>query len=120
MAKKSKKFDYRQYYKDYFGIDFGPDMEVHHIDFDRSNNDIENLLLMPAKLHSQYHMRISQLGGAGSGMINPDMRISSNTYRTQALIGLGNVFDEVMEWVHIKGVMRQMKDSGMKWSDVNK
>lgn len=51
----AKKFDYRQYYKDYYNIDFGSEYEVHHIDFDRSNNDINNLLLLPKPLHAKYH-----------------------------------------------------------------
>lgn len=33
----AKKFDYRQYYKDYYNIDFDVEYEVHHIDFDRNN-----------------------------------------------------------------------------------
>ena len=40
----AKKLDYRQYYKDYYNIDF-----------DRSNNDINNLLLLPKPLHAKYH-----------------------------------------------------------------
>ena len=51
----AKKFDYRQYYKDHYNIDFGSEYDVHHIDFDRSNNDINNLLLLPKPLHAKYH-----------------------------------------------------------------
>ena len=50
------KFDYRQYYKDYYGIDFdGRKFEIHHIDLDRGNNDIKNLILLPKDLHKKYH-----------------------------------------------------------------
>lgn len=118
MSRKRKNSNYRQYYKDYFGIEFGSEMAVHHIDFDRSNNDIGNLLLIPKELHAKYHMRISQLGGAHSGMIDPDMRICGNTYRTSALRGLAEVFDEVMEWLQIKNTMMRMKYSGVKWSEI--
>lgn len=118
MGRKRKNTNYRQYYKDYFGIEFGSEMAVHHIDFDRSNNDIGNLLLIPKELHAKYHMRISQLGGAHSGMIDPDMRICGNTYRTSALRGLAEVFDEVMDWLQIKNTMMRMKYSGVKWSEI--
>jgi hypothetical protein len=118
MGRKRKNANYRRYYKDYFGIEFGPDMAIHHIDFDRSNNDIENLLLMPKELHAKYHMSISQLGGAHSGMIDPDMRISGNTYRTSALRRLADVFDEVMDWLQIKNTMMRMKYSGVTWSEI--
>lgn len=111
MGRKKTHADYRQYYKDYFGIEFGPEMSVHHIDFDRSNNDIDNLLLMPKELHAKYHMRISQLGGAGTGIIDPDMRISGNTYQIMALKGLGEVMDEIMEWVSYKGMAMYRKAS---------
>lgn len=36
----AKNFNYRKYYKEYYGIDFGSEYDIHHIDFDRSNNDI--------------------------------------------------------------------------------
>lgn len=50
------KFDYRQYYKDYYGIGFdGREFGVHHIDLDRENNDIKNLILLPKDLHKRYH-----------------------------------------------------------------
>ncbi len=52
----SERFDYRKYYKDYYDIDFdGKEFEVHHIDFDRENNDIRNLILLPKGLHERYH-----------------------------------------------------------------
>ena len=47
--------DYRSMYKKYFNIDFGKDFEVHHIDFNRANNDINNLVLLPKKLHKRCH-----------------------------------------------------------------
>lgn len=55
MKDLNKLKDYRKKYKRYYGIDFSKDYVIHHIDFDRSNNDISNLLLMPRKLHSKYH-----------------------------------------------------------------
>lgn len=52
----AKSFDYREFYKRYYNIDFvGKEFEVHHIDFDRENNDIKNLILLPKKLHERYH-----------------------------------------------------------------
>ena len=53
--KKPKEVDYRKYYKEYFGIDFDASFEVHHIDTDRSNNNIENLILLPKELHKRLH-----------------------------------------------------------------
>lgn len=112
-----KHTNYRQYYKDYFGIDFGPEMAVHHIDFDRSNNNIENLLLMPKELHSRYHWYISSLGGAKTGMIDPDMKIDWNTYKSSALKGLGDTLEEAMDWIRVKSNMIRMKQVGVKFGE---
>lgn len=47
---------YRSKYKEFYDIDFGPEYAIHHIDFNRDNNDISNLILLPRKLHARYHM----------------------------------------------------------------
>lgn len=46
---------YRQLYKKYYGIEFGADYEVHHIDMNHSNNSINNLILLPKELHRKLH-----------------------------------------------------------------
>lgn len=61
MKDVNKLKDYREKYKRYYGIDFGKEYAVHHIDFDRTNNDISNLLLLPSELHSKYHLIINAL-----------------------------------------------------------
>ena len=50
--------DYRRYYKEYYSIDFGSEYSIHHIDQNRENNDIRNLILLPRKLHSRFHMNL--------------------------------------------------------------
>lgn len=48
--------DYRKLYAETFGITWDhKEMEVHHIDRDRTNNDIENLILLPSHLHDYLH-----------------------------------------------------------------
>lgn len=43
---------------------------VHHIDFNKSNNDIDNLMLFPTtKAHMSFHQKIKQFG-----MTNPILR----------------------------------------------
>ena len=55
--------NYRLKYKRYYGIDFDSSYAVHHIDFDRSNNNINNLLLLPLELHQRYHYYLTALCG---------------------------------------------------------
>lgn len=117
MGRKRKHVDYRQLYKDHYGIEFGDDMVVHHIDFDRTNNNIDNLLLMPKELHAKYHWHISSLGGAGTGNIDSDMRISGNTYRISSLRGLADALEGTMEWLRVKHNMDMMKYANVRWDN---
>lgn len=75
----AKKFNYRKYYKEYYGIDFGPEYHIHHMDFDKSNNDISNLLLLPGKLHSRYHFLLNGFEG-NKGVVNFNFEIIPNGY----------------------------------------
>lgn len=119
MGRKRKRFDYRQYYKDYYGIEFGDEMVVHHIDFDRSNNNIGNLLLMPKELHAKYHWNVSCLGGAGSGIIDGDVKITGNLCcQASRFRGLADAFDELIDWTRIKYQMEMMKAQGVRWNEV--
>lgn len=47
--------NYNKFFKRYYGIDFGKEYVVHHIDGDHSNDCIANLMLLPRGLHSKYH-----------------------------------------------------------------
>lgn len=47
--------DYRKLYKEHFGIDFPAHLQVHHINGNREDNSIENLLLLPKELHNKIH-----------------------------------------------------------------
>lgn len=47
---------YIKIYEDAYGITWDRKMyHVHHIDRNRANNDIKNLVLLPAKLHQELH-----------------------------------------------------------------
>lgn len=48
--------DYRKIYADYYCVEWDSKLfEVHHIDRNRENNDVHNLVLLPKKLHREYH-----------------------------------------------------------------
>lgn len=52
--------DYRKIYADYYGIKWDTKKyDVHHLDFNRKNNDAENLVLLPNKLHHQFHRSLT-------------------------------------------------------------
>lgn len=47
--------DYRRLYENHYGITIPPEYDIHHIDFNMDNNNIENLLLLPKDLHRKLH-----------------------------------------------------------------
>lgn len=56
-----KPSQYRLKYKNYYNIEFDDSYVIHHIDFDHNNDDIDNLLLLPKALHTQYHSLLSYI-----------------------------------------------------------
>lgn len=47
--------NYRTIFKNHYHLSFDSDIHIHHIDHNRQNNSIENLIALPAPLHRQYH-----------------------------------------------------------------
>ena len=70
--KTKKTFNYRKFYEKETGKKIPKDFDVHHIDFNRENNDIMNLVAMPKKLHQRYHLLLCKSMPFGSIKINQD------------------------------------------------
>lgn len=106
MGRRKRKIDYRQLYKDYYNIEFGREMVVHHIDFDRSNNNINNLLLMPNWLHAKYHMTLSMLTGInGELSLTNELKLTSPNvpiHYCQWLRKMAEVLEELSPWIWFK------------------
>ena len=95
--------DYRRLYKEYYGIEFSWDMVVHHIDYDRCNNDINNLILIPQALHSRYHSIMTHLGGASDGNIGHVlMRFDGRSDKAKCFKTLSDVFQDAHQWMIFK------------------
>ena len=55
--------NYRKLYERHYGIKIPLGFHIHHIDGNRENNEIRNLILLPGKVHSELHLvRTSLLG----------------------------------------------------------
>lgn len=111
--------NYRKLYKKHFCIDFSNDYVVHHMDFDRANNDISNLLLLPKELHASYHMILNVISGYNpicgceKGLINIAL---SNTvitdYGFNMLEKLPDVIRDCHKWIYWK---REKYSPDMEW-----
>lgn len=109
----AKRFDCRQYYKDYYEIDFGEDFVIHHMDFDSKNNDINNLLLLPKKLYSRYMFILSGFK-AKRGVVNINFEVkidagSMHIYDYKMAKMLCETMEEINKWVKKKSDMDMAK-----------
>lgn len=106
MKDISKLKDYRKKYKRYYGIDFGDDFAIHHMDFDRSNNDIANLLLLPADLHQRYHFYIKAIYAqdckSGELVIKTRVDEYEKEIDPKMIYGLLSTLQECNTWVALK------------------
>lgn len=55
--------NYRKLYENKLHIKIPKTYEIHHIDFDRKNNNIMNLVALPKKLHNKYHTLLRRYEG---------------------------------------------------------
>ena len=98
--------NYRKKFKEYYGIEFSSDFEVHHIDLNRENNDISNLMILPKKLHHQYHMYLN-----GTAKANDDVfkrSFSAKIHSNEA----GVSYEQIM----FEGLIETLKECA-KWAD---
>lgn len=75
--------DYRKQLKEYYGIEFSDDYDIHHIDLNHQNNNIGNLMILPKDIHQEYHRLLMAYirrpglniipGGCGVSQSNLDM-----------------------------------------------
>lgn len=50
--------NYRKFYENKTGVKTEKGFDIHHLDFNKSNNNINNLVRIPSKLHKGYHRTI--------------------------------------------------------------
>ena len=120
MAYRNKKrndfnahTNYRQYYKDYYGIQFGDDYEVHHINLNRDCNEIWNLLLLPKELHRDYHSLLNEIATFCSSAEDVQSRLlltKRNIAPAYSLsFDMAAILEEADYWV-------SLKKSGYRWN----
>ena len=101
--------NYRQIIFNYYGLRNDPGFAVHHIDMNRSNMDISNLLILPDRLHRRYHLVLRRLGGNDSGFI--DMKITAdNINKTDKRIKLILEYMQIQKEMEIWFALKRCRD----------
>ncbi len=104
MAKRN----YVKHYEEYFGIEIPEGFVIHHIDGNRENNNIDNLIMIPKKLHARYHFFSRQIEAMKIAM---DM---DNVYKAWAFEGYSEVIKECKKYINQKYCMEMSKHIGVK------
>lgn len=98
--------DYVKYYKEITNKDFDSNKyQVHHIDLNRNNNDISNLVMLPKELHTKYHIIEQELRGVN---FVPDLRIKS-------VIDMGNGYNSFLEYK--LSILNKILKECNRWND---
>lgn len=98
---------YKKLYEKETGKEVPVGFEVHHIDEDKSNNDILNLVAIPKKLHKEYHrwnyadMQITMTGPKSCF----ERGRGHNLYIMRDLVTFVNVVEEINLWIDFRDVL---------------
>jgi hypothetical protein len=90
--------NYRTKYKRYYDIDFDKDFAIHHIDGNRNNNDINNLLLLPRGLHNKLHMCFKTLKFAFGNELTLNKIIFIKKSQLKEVKKFFDALEEVNKW----------------------
>lgn len=108
--------DYRKIYANYYCVEWDSKLfEVHHIDRNRENNDVHNLVLLPKKLHKEYHRIISIIQydfENGADIFNVT---SFDIFHTNEYIELAELKNNIANLYLFQSQLKMIRDNlGMK------
>jgi hypothetical protein len=103
-----ENINYRKKFKDHYGIEFGEDFDIHHIDFDRVNNEIENLILLPKLLHQKLHS-LALFSGLTIDLFNfKGLAKESPVYYKAEIIAVIELWEKLQIW----SAKKECEDNG--------
>lgn len=104
---------YRIRYKSYYGIAFNSEYVIHHIDQDKSNNKISNLILLPRNLHTKLHTCWGLYRLSDSKLYEKIFDIFPGTI--DDFSNLINMQKELLPWMKFKERLDFYKDNGWEY-----
>lgn len=99
--------DYRKKYKKHYHINFSDKYEIHHIDLNHNNNDINNLLLIPKELHHRYHETLNSINFDKITLIKEirgytEKGNNNNWYIAEKIFEFSKIYSECQIWKDYK------------------
>lgn len=104
--------NYRKLYEKHYGIQIPKGFVIHHIDCDRNNNDISNLIMLPNELHQRFHWYFTQIQSVktGDAAKNYLKNAQASMYDGNVYMGFGRVIIELARWIEHKNFMDYNKE----------
>lgn len=97
--------NYRKIYREKTGKKIPDDFEIHHLDQDRTNNEIDNLIAIPKRVHRQWHLYFNQitvLGFSANDYIPDVQNHNKIIYNADVFKGYLDACVEMSCWLHFR------------------
>lgn len=138
ISTKSKKFGgkllHRLIYAEHYGVVLGNDVVIHHIDRDKTNNDISNLIHLSISEHARHHQLGENNNNYGGMSEKNKIALSNSKTNTglfrvskkpkkdsiQGFTWLYQYYDENgtrrnLSSVNLKTLEEKVKSKGLEW-----
>ena len=100
-----KKSNYREKYLEYFGLENDENFQVHHLDLNRDNNSIYNLVLLPKKVHKRFHFFIAEFRNRNNGIVTLDLSNPfSSIMEVETCLKVLPILKEIKKWENIRDI----------------
>lgn len=96
---KNMKMDYRKFYEEQTKKKVPKNFEIHHIDENRNNNSIENLVAIPFDLHQKIHLWVTNDNIDLSFSNRIDIEILNLSYE---ILKWETICNELIEWLYFR------------------
>lgn len=97
--------NYRKYYQEITGIQIDLSFDIHHIDGNRGNNDINNLVHLPKKLHNDFHKLRNEISMFNTEIMqlgsNDKVQTFNNAY-VDTIIRYNEVLKKCSEYIDLR------------------
>lgn len=92
--------NYKKIYEKHYNIKIPKGYDIHHINLDHNDNSVENLVMLPRKLHQMYHKLFNMIPDT----ITPNKHISifgrnANKFICNTISEFDVILEECNKWL---------------------